>query len=306
MPFFSVVIPLYNKENYIKETLQSVLAQTFTDFEIIVVNDVSTDNSAGKAEQIKDQRIRIINHEINCGLSPSRNTGIINAKADYIAFLDADDLWKPEFLATIRSLILRYSEASLFATKYTEIYYGKIPIEPSFRAQTGIIDNFFIENLNKPIYCPSSLCVKKSVFEAEGFYKNVYLGEDTDFNIRANLKYRLAYSAEPLVLYRMHSENQITHNKLAGRTIVDFDFYQHQNPDRADLRQFLDFQRYMWAKRYKMEGSIEEYRKLAKVISPHSLNYKQRILLKLPQFALQLIRKLKAILHKKGLNPTSY
>ena len=217
MPYFSIVIPLYNKENYITETLEHVLLQTFTDFEVIVVNDVSTDNSLKMVQQFTDRRIRIIEHKINSGLSPSRNTGIENSNAEFVAFLDADDLWEPRFLETIYNLTVNHPEAGLFATKYTEIYYGKVFIDPVFKAEAGIFDNFFLRNLNKPIYCPSSLCVKKSVFNDIGLYKNVYLGEDTDFNIRGNLKYKLAYSPETLVHYRMHSENQITHNKLAGK-----------------------------------------------------------------------------------------
>ncbi len=306
MPYFSVVIPLYNKENYITETLEHVFAQTFADFEVIVVNDVSNDNSVAMARKFDDPRLRIIDHNVNSGLSPSRNTGIQHANANFIAFLDADDLWQPRFLEIIYNLTILYPEAGLFATKYTEIYYGKIFIEPIFKANTGIFENFFLRNLHKPIYCPSSLCVKKSVFNDIGLYKNVYLGEDTDFNIRGNLKHKLAYSPKSLVHYRMHSENQITHNKLAGKSLVDFDFYERQNPERIDLKKFLDFQRYMWAKRYKMEGSFEEYITLSKPINPANLNYKQRILLNFPAFGLRIIKYLKSKLHKLGLNPTSY
>ncbi|RZJ98720.1 MAG: glycosyltransferase family 2 protein, partial [Flavobacterium sp.] len=75
MPFFSVIIPLYNKENYIQEALKSILYQDFQDFEIIIVNDCSTDKSVGKAHEIVSDKIRFINHEKNKGLSASRNTG---------------------------------------------------------------------------------------------------------------------------------------------------------------------------------------------------------------------------------------
>ena len=111
MPKFSIVIPLYNKENYIAETLQSVIEQTFKDFEIIIVNDCSTDKSLETVSDFKDPRINIINHNINSGLSASRNTGIKNAEANYITFLDADDLWKPTFLEKINFLIENYSDA---------------------------------------------------------------------------------------------------------------------------------------------------------------------------------------------------
>src|SRR5690606_29446795 len=104
---FSVVIPLYNKERSIKQTVQSVLDQTFTDFEIVIVNDGSTDNSLQVVENIDDQRIRIINKP-NGGVSSARNKGINEANFNWIAFLDGDDLWKPNHLEIIRGLIDKF------------------------------------------------------------------------------------------------------------------------------------------------------------------------------------------------------
>lgn len=306
MPFFSVVIPLYNKQNYIAATLQSVLAQTFSDFEIIVVNDVSTDNSLAVAQTINDSRIRIVSHEKNSGLSASRNTGIKNAVADYVAFLDADDLWKPLFLEKIQQLIVDYPEADLFASKYEEVYYGNIVIEPDFKLQTGIIDNFFLRNLNKPLYCPSALCVRKTVYEKTGLYKNVYFGEDADFNVRAHLLFKMAYCNEPLVSYEMHSENQITHASMEGKSRIDHDFYEKANPERDDLKKYLDFHRYTMAKRYKRAGDVKTYKELVSKINLKNLNKKQLILLYSPEFILKLIVKIKAYFHKRGINPTSY
>lgn len=95
----SVVIPLYNKEKQIANTLHSVLRQTFQNFEIVVVNDGSTDNSVQEVEKVNDIRIRIV-HQNNAGVSAARNKGIEEARYDIIAFLDADDEWKAEYLET--------------------------------------------------------------------------------------------------------------------------------------------------------------------------------------------------------------
>lgn len=92
---FSIVIPLYNKEKSITTTINSVLNQTCGDFELIIVNDGSTDTSLEIVQSIKDERIRIINQK-NGGVSSARNQGIIEAKFDWIAFLDADDLWEKD------------------------------------------------------------------------------------------------------------------------------------------------------------------------------------------------------------------
>lgn len=101
---FSVIIPLYNKESQIKKTLESVLNQTFKDFEIVIVNDGSIDKSIEVVESFDDNRIRIINQN-NSGVSQARNRGIIEANRKWIAFLDADDLWKPNKLEKYSKII---------------------------------------------------------------------------------------------------------------------------------------------------------------------------------------------------------
>jgi glycosyltransferase involved in cell wall biosynthesis len=96
-PYFSVVISLYNKEKHIQSTIESVLAQTFVDFEIVVVNDGSTDGSEAVVKSIDNGRIQIYSQE-NKGASAGRNAAISKATGTYIALLDADDLWKPNYL----------------------------------------------------------------------------------------------------------------------------------------------------------------------------------------------------------------
>lgn len=97
MPKVSVIIPVYNCENFIEETLKSVLSQTYKDFEVIVVDDDSKDRTGEIVNVIKDKRIVYI-HQENGGVSMARNNGILNSKGEYIALLDHDDLWLPEKL----------------------------------------------------------------------------------------------------------------------------------------------------------------------------------------------------------------
>lgn len=115
MTFFSVIIPLYNKEKYIEDTIKSVLNQTFKNFEIIVINDGSTDNSLKIVKNFSDQRIFIIDQR-NLGLSTARNNGVKNAIFNYIAFLDADDLWMEDYLQTIFNLIQFNDSYEVFTT----------------------------------------------------------------------------------------------------------------------------------------------------------------------------------------------
>ena len=113
-PFFSVVIPLFNKEKYIKATLDSVLKQTYANFEVIIINDGSSDNSIEVINEFDDERIKISSQE-NQGLSASRNKGIKIAIAEYIAFLDADDLWKEDYLEVMHQLIINNTKHNIFA-----------------------------------------------------------------------------------------------------------------------------------------------------------------------------------------------
>ena len=120
---FSVVIPLYNKEKYIARSISSVLHQTYENFELLVIDDGSTDESCRVAASIEDSRIRLI-HKKNGGESSARNFGIKHSSNDYIAFLDADDEWAPNFLRTIAGLIHAYPKASIFSTGIAEGSHG--------------------------------------------------------------------------------------------------------------------------------------------------------------------------------------
>ena len=121
MPFFTVIIPLYNKEMYIENAIKSILNQTFTDFELLIINDCSTDKSIEIASKFAFEKVQIIHHEKNSGLAATRNTGIKKATSNYVTFLDADDVWKPNFLESVFQLIQNFPEARIFATNYEEI-----------------------------------------------------------------------------------------------------------------------------------------------------------------------------------------
>ena len=130
-PFFSVIIPLYNKENYIQATIASVLNQTFSDFEIILINDGSTDQSLLIAEKaLSDFEQKTISSQDNKGLSATRNKAISLANGKIMALLDADDLWKPNYLEELHLLITKFPEASVFGTDYLEYYHESLQLNP--------------------------------------------------------------------------------------------------------------------------------------------------------------------------------
>lgn len=315
MAFFSVIIPLYNKENFIENTILSVLNQTFQDFEIIVVNDGSTDKSEEIVLSIITDKLKLIQHNKNEGLSSARNTGINNASSKYITFLDADDLWQKKFLEKILFLIQKYPSASLFATNYTEVHATQIKLNPKTNLKNfedhGIVSDFFEASLYQPIYCCSSLCIEKSVFETIGYYnKKITYGEDIDFNIRANLLFKLAYFSKFYVDYIQNSENQITNKGITNKNIPNFGNYENLANNNLNLKKYLDFNRYVFAKMYKIENDLINYTKLKNEINPNNkisgLNYKQLLLLRSPIFILKCVKKIKNLFTRKGIKINTY
>jgi hypothetical protein len=212
---FSVVVPLYNKAAYVRRALASVLAQTVQDFEIIVVNDGSTDGGEKEVRQVTDPRIRLID-QANAGVSAARNRGIVEAQAPLVAFLDADDEWQPEFLATIRQLAADYPGCGAYATGFEEAGIGGAPVarrrggpqaNPVWR---GRIDNYcqFAMSDMPPFYT-SSIVVPRHVFAAVGgFPVGVRMGEDLDTWLRIGLVFPIAYSSCRLAVYHQEADNR--------------------------------------------------------------------------------------------------
>ncbi|WP_346696381.1 glycosyltransferase family 2 protein [Barnesiella viscericola] len=180
----SVVIPLYNKEKQIAHTLKSVLNQTFQDFEIVIVDDGSTDGSVAEVEKYSDSRIRLV-HQQNAGVSAARNRGIEEAKGELIAFLDADDEWKPEYLATQYHLYQKYPDCSVYACNY-EFRDSEGKVSPTiirkipFVGEDGILSNYFeVACCSHPPLWTSAVMVKKQAIQAVGgFPVGIKSGED--------------------------------------------------------------------------------------------------------------------------------
>lgn len=213
-PFFSVVIPLYNKQNYVKETIETVLSQTFQNFEIVVINDGSNDDSVKVVESIQDERIRLI-HQENQGVSVARNRGIKEAKAKYIAFLDADDLWLPEFLQTIYELIQKFPDAGMYATQYENIDSQgkrksiKLKDLPS-NEYIGILPNYFKSLClgDNPTWT-SAICIPKKIFIENNIWFPVgeKYGEDIHVWARIAMLFDIAYDTKVCALYVIEAEN---------------------------------------------------------------------------------------------------
>ena len=311
MAFFTVIIPLYNKESYVENTINSILNQTFTNYEVLIVNDCSTDDSVAKVKPFLSEKIKLIAHSENKGLSATRNTGIQNANSDYITFLDADDLWKPTFLETIHQLITDFPEAKIFGTNYEEVYKNKIVVPKNSASElipnSAQLIDFFKYNLRQGIYNHGCVCFHKEVYSKAGMYdENIDFAEDLDFNIRANYNFKLAYSNSIQMQYFMETGTQLTRSSILNKRLPDYDKYDVFATENKDIAKYLAFEKYVLAKHIKTDGGQELFKKISLKIDYNYLNWKQKLLLKLPAFILKLIKEIKEVLIKNGLKITSY
>ena len=207
----SIVIPLYNKEKQVANTLQSVFNQTFQDFEVVIVNDGSTDKSVEEVEKFNNPRICLI-HQKNAGVSAARNKGIAETKYDYIALLDADDEWYPDYLQEQVNLINKYPECSIFVCAY-EFRNHKGELKPiivnkmPFSSQTGVLTNYFeVASCSHPPICSINIVAQKESFlSIGGFPVGVQSGEDLLTWARLATKYSIAYSRRVLSVFNLGS-----------------------------------------------------------------------------------------------------
>lgn len=206
---FSIVIPLYNKEKSIRSTINSVLDQSYPNFELIIVNDGSTDDSFRIARAFKDERIRFFNKP-NGGVSSARNRGIIEAKYEFISFLDADDIWYPNCLNEFCELIVNFPKATVFATNYN--ISGKNLKGSQVRYY---VDDFYYRSSvlmarwNVPLMITGGVALHKHCFDLVGKYdENINHGEDIDLWMRLAGNCTIAKSEVITTLYRQNAENR--------------------------------------------------------------------------------------------------
>lgn len=196
----SVVIPLYNKRGTVARAIHSVLSQSFRDFEIVIVNDGSTDNSVDEVERISDPRIRLIN-QANAGVSAARNKGIEEARGEYVALLDADDEWNSEYLATQMRLTEAYPQCAVFAVNYqfcdangkiTDTIIRNLP----FTSEHGVLSNYFevASTSHPPMWTSAVMARKKAFLGIGGFPIGIKSGEDLLTWARLACRYKIAYS----------------------------------------------------------------------------------------------------------------
>lgn len=275
---FSVIVPLYNKEQYIERTLQSIFAQTYADYELIVVDDGSTDQSYSKACAAigTDNPNRHGIRQENGGVASARNKGAAMSKGEYLCFLDSDDWWEADFLKEIDSLIAEYPDAGLYGTAFYIVKNGKQSVAPiGFEEgfEKGYINycQTYARTLCMPISSSSVAIPKSAFYAAGGFRTHLTLGEDFDLWIRLAVAHPVAMVNKPLANYFQ----DLPHGKRATRRLHppkqhmlwNLDYLEERENTDPDLKILLDRLRssglyhYFLSRRYH-EDTLDELAKI--------------------------------------------
>ncbi len=182
---FSIIVPAYNAEKFIQRCAESVLKQTYEDFELLIVNDGSKDDTLRVCQGMQDPRVRVLSQE-NQGVSVARNTGIQNANGEYICFLDADDEFMPNHLQTLEKAICTYPDKGFFVTNFsTALLDGSVLENPATGAITYQENPLWDFIKNAEVVWTGCVCIKRSLFDVYGmFAPGVPIGEDRDMWIR--------------------------------------------------------------------------------------------------------------------------
>lgn len=280
----TVIIPLYNKATSIANALDSVLAQTYQDFEVVVVDDGSTDDGTAIVDAYTDSRIRLIRQE-NAGVSAARNRGIAEARGEYVAFLDADDEWMPEFLAEIVALQKEFPASRAQATRYVQCQNGthkdiilnRIP----FNGVRGVLANYFeVTNYSNPPVWTGAVCIERTLLqEIGGFPLGVKSGEDLLTWARIAVHTQWAYSLNAYAIFNMegYDKNECPKRIPAEVDVVGNELKQlwKQNPQAKGLKHYI-------AHWHKMRSSIylrlgmrkKSFKEALKGLRYHPLNWK--------------------------------
>lgn len=289
MPEISVIIPAFNAERTIGETVTSVLSQTFVDFEVLVINDGSTDHTLDILTQVQDDRVRILTFP-NAGVAESRNRGIQAARGKFLAFLDSDDLWTPTKLAEQRSALEANPQAAVAYSWNDYINeHGKFFRHGSHPTYVGdvyeaLFQGSFIEN-------GSNILVRQQAVDSIGnFDPTLVPTEDWDFYLRLAEKYSFVCVPKVHVLYRMvpsSLSNRVLRMERSGLTVLKRVLAKH--PDRLlHLRSssFSDYYSYLFYKAFIQASGRRDWLQVLQILArgvgyaPSTLNLvaKRRIL----------------------------
>lgn len=290
MPKISVIIPLFNKGFIISETLNSVLVQTFIDFEVVIIDDGSTDNSFEVVSQFSDKRIKLFQQK-NKGAASARNVGIEKATGELIAFLDADDYWFPNHLEELYQLYIDFPNCGVYCSKYQIKNTKNTLITPFFKGIpadfVGIVTNYFTSNHPYKINITlNQLIPKKVLIEMGCFTEGVTNGQDLELWTKIALKYPVAIHHKSTAIYNYYLPNTLSKNSIKTMKLMDFNQFNEAEKQNVDLKHFLDLHRIFYAKHYKIVGDYENVDFYLKDVNKENISIHMKLFFITPSFIL--------------------
>ena len=314
-PKVSVIVPVYKVEKYLPECIDSILAQTFTDFELILVDDGSPDNSGKICDDYaaRDFRIRVF-HKENGGVSSARNLGIKNARADYIAFLDSDDWWKPEFLEKMVTLARKYPQAGCccccwmtFSTQAGESIPSLFPDKE--RGDMCLIDmlSYSAGKGHFPIWTGAVLLKKNILTGIGGFDENLMASEDYKVWFEFVLRAPVAYLNDAFAYYRkdVPAENKPRWTSGRKRTNIErhwvshLDQYRELERTNPTVKLFLDRFRLYCLLAYRNDLSCKDtFLRVYREIDRKSFTWQYRIAYFVPPIVGKILSKAYLVLSR--------
>ena len=249
---FSVIIPLYNKAPYVAKAIESVLSQTFTDFELVIMDDGSKDDSFEIAKKtIEGHGQCQLHRQQNAGVSMARNNGVAFSQGEYLCFLDADDWWESTFLEEMSGFIDALPNAGIYGSNYTIVNETKrktrianVGVDTGF--EKGCINycQVYAKTLTMPLTSISVVVPRKIFYEMRGFPQGITLGEDFLLWIRIALKYKVAFLNKPLAFYNQDVDAA---NRAIGRLhkpeehmLWNVGFLEKEEENNLDYKQLID------------------------------------------------------------------
>ena len=312
---FSVVIPLYNKQESIVATLQSVLAQTYKDYEVIVVDDGSTDNSA----QVVQEFIAAYTHPLpvgtgvrlvrkpNGGVCSARNRGILEAKYDYVALLDGDDLWDEHYLEEQVKLIQDFPEAKMWGINFVEMSNGQLirtlptGLPEGFR---GYVENYFqIPGRVSDLFHSSAVVIQKEIFDEVGYFdERIKYAEDNDMWFRIIANYLVVFYDKVLSYYMQDAENRAMNNKRLLKYFLPYYIDKYQEfKHNAVFYRWINRWASNWIRAYYFDPTkeqLDDARLAASKLDYAVIAPKYKLLFKSPYWVAVILNKLDKWYHR--------
>ena len=258
-PKVSVVIPTYNRKDFLGRAVASVLNQTFQSFEIIVVDDASQDNAEAIVRGFRDGRLKYVRHEFRKGGSAARNTGILRSTGDYIAFLDDDDEWLPKKLEKQVAVLERSSRST--GAVYTGYFIvdslsGENPRERTAVKRGNLLNELLVHNC---VGGTSSVIVKRECFERVGLFdEDLPSFQDYDLWIRMAREYNFDCISEPLGKYYVHDKKIWTNLEALSQGIEGM---LKKHGTARSLRRWLSYQYLSIGEKHCHNGEATKGRK---------------------------------------------